>query len=140
MHLTDQPLRPEALLEEVAGPGRGATTLFVGTVRGRHAGRAVAGIDYSAYPPMAERVLARIESELAAEHPGAAVRIVHRTGALSVGEISFVIAIGAPRRVAAFAAARLALERVKREVPIWKHERYADGTAAWREEEPLVRP
>jgi molybdopterin synthase catalytic subunit len=138
VHLTERPLEPANLLAEVAGGGRGATALFVGTVRDRHDGRTVTGIDYSAYAPMAERVLAAIESELAAEHSGASVRILHRTGPLAVGEASIAIAVAAPRREAAFAAARAALERVKREAPIWKLERYADGTAAWREEEPLA--
>ena len=138
MHLTESPLEPAALLAEVAGGGRGATALFLGTVRDHHDGRAVAGIDYSAYAAMAERVLATIERELAAEHPGSAVRIVHRTGSLAVGEASIAIAVASPRRAAAFAAARAALERVKREAPIWKLERYADGTSAWREEEPLA--
>jgi molybdopterin synthase catalytic subunit len=135
--LTDRALDPGALLAEVGAASRGAQVLFVGTVRDAHAGRAVVGIDYSAYASMAERVIERIESELAAEHEGLALRIVHRTGALAAGEASIAIAAAAPRREAAFAAARAALERVKREAPIWKLERYADGDAAWREEEPL---
>jgi molybdopterin synthase catalytic subunit len=89
---------------------------------------------------MAEATLARIERELAAEHPELAVRIVHRLGALAAGEASIAIAAASPRRDAAFAAARRALERVKREAPIWKLERYADGGESWREEEPLAAP
>jgi len=140
VHLTRGPLDPAALLAEVASTGRGATVLFLGTVRDRRAGRAVAGIDYTAYDAMAERVLAGIELELAAAQEGLAVRIVHRLGALAAGEASIAIAAAAPRRDAAFAAARRALERVKREAPIWKLERYADGGSAWREEEPLAAP
>jgi molybdopterin synthase catalytic subunit len=89
---------------------------------------------------MAERVLGAIERELAAEADDLAVRVVHRLGELAAGEASIVIAAASPRRDAAFAAARRALERVKREAPIWKHERYADGTSSWREEEPLAAP
>lgn len=137
MHLTDAPIDPAPLLAEVAAATRGASVLFLGTVRDRHAGRVVVGIDYSAYAAMAERVLAAIERDLAAEHEGLAVRIVHRTGALAAGEASIAIAAAAPRRDAAFAAARRALERVKHEAPIWKLERYADGSASWREEEAL---
>ena len=137
MHLTHAPIDPAPLLAEVAAAGRGATVLFLGSVRDHHAGRQVTGIDYSAYEAMAERVLATIEHELAAENEGAAVRILHRLGALHAGEASVAIAAAAPRRDAAFAAARRALERVKREAPIWKLERYADGAAAWREEEAL---
>ena len=138
MRLHERPLDPAALLAAVGGPGRGATALFVGTVRNEHLGRAVSGIDYAAYAPMAERALERIERELAAAHAGLALRIEHRLGPLAVGEASIAIAASAPRRDAAFAAARAALERVKREAPIWKRERYADGGASWREEEPLA--
>ncbi|MCM2268678.1 MAG: molybdenum cofactor biosynthesis protein MoaE [Thermoanaerobaculia bacterium] len=140
MHLTRRPLDAAAIAGEVAAPGRGAAVLFVGSVRDRHAGRDVVGIDYSGYETMAESTLATIERELAAAAEGLAVRIVHRLGALAAGEASIVIAAAAPRRDAAFAAARRALERVKREAPIWKLERYADGTTAWREEEPLSPP
>ena len=76
--------------------------------------------------------------ELAAEADELAVRIVHRLGALAVGEASIAIAAASPRRDAAFHAARRALERVKAEAPIWKLERYADGGSTWREEEPLA--
>ncbi len=137
MHLSDRPLDASALVAEIAGRGRGATVVFVGSVRDRHAGHEVVAIDYSAYAPLAEKTLERIEREVAADHEGLALRIGHRTGRLEVGEASIVIAAAAPQRDAAFAAARRALERVKREAPIWKHERYADGTSAWREEEPL---
>jgi len=140
MHLTNGPLESERLLADVASAARGATVLFLGTVRDRHEGREVIGIEYSAYEAMAERVLARIEAELAAEAPELTVRIVHRLGALAVGEASIPIAAASPRRDAAFGAARRALERVKAEAPIWKRERYADGSAEWREVEPLARP
>jgi len=137
VHLRHAPLAAQALVAEVAGPGRGAAVLFVGTVRDDHAGRPVTGILYSGYEAMAERVLTEIERDLAAGEPGLAVRIVHRLGELAVGEASIVIAAASPRRDAAFAATRRALERVKSEAPIWKLERYADGGTAWREEETL---
>lgn len=138
MYLTGEPLDSERLLAEVASAARGATVLFVGTVRDRHEAREVVGIEYSAYEAMAAKVLARIEAELGAEAEELAVRIVHRLGALGVGEASIAIAAASPRRDAAFHAARRALERVKAEAPIWKLERYADGGSTWREEEPLA--
>jgi len=137
VHLTRETLGAASLLEEVASPARGATALFVGTVRDHDGGRLVLGIGYSAYEPLAERVLATIERELGAEQEGLAVRIVHRLGELAAGEASIVIAAASPRRDAAFAACRRALERVKHEAPIWKLERYSDGSSRWREEEPL---
>jgi molybdopterin synthase catalytic subunit len=135
--LTRAPIDPAAALAVVAAPSAGATVLFLGTVRDRHDGRAVVAIDYSGYESMAERLLARIEAELEAATPGLRVAIVHRLGALAVGDASIAIAASSPRRAAAQEAAKTALERVKREAPIWKRERYADGTEAWREEEPL---
>ena len=135
--LTHERIDPAAALAAVASPAAGASVLFLGSVRDRHDGREVVGIDYSGYEPMAERALERIEAELAAATPGLQVAIVHRLGALLVGESSVAIAASSPRRAAAQEAARTALERVKREVPIWKRERYADGSSAWREEEEL---
>ncbi len=130
------PLDVQAMLAEVASPTAGACVVFLGTVRDRHEGRAVRGILYTAYPSMAERLLERIETELAAAH-GARVRILHRLGELTVGETSIAIVAAAPHRAAAYEANRDALERVKHEVPIWKRELYVDGGEDWREVEPL---
>ena len=138
--VVDSPIDAAALLAAVAGPGRGAQVLFVGAVRDHHEGRTVTGIRYDCYRTMAERVLAGIAADLEREHRGLAVAIVHRAGELAVGEASIAIACAAPRRDAAFAAARRALERVKREAPIWKLERYGDGGESWRLEESLGAP
>ncbi len=137
--LTESPLSPAAAVAAVAGPGCGAVVLFLGSVRDRHRDREVAGIDYSAYLPMAERSLARIAAELEAAQPDLRVAIHHRVGSLEVGEPSVAIATASPHREAAYRANREALERLKREVPIWKRERYNDGSQAWREEEPLAQ-
>jgi molybdopterin synthase catalytic subunit len=110
---------------------------FVGTVRSRHQGRQVRQIDYSGYRPMAAQRLARIVFELEQENPGLRVAIVHRLGSIVVGDASVAIVAASPHRDAAFDACRRALERLKAEVPIWKHEHYADGETAWREEELL---
>jgi MoaE-MoaD fusion protein len=137
--LSEVPLDAAAVTAAVAGPDCGAVVLFVGTVRNSHQGRTVHGLDYSAYRPMAERLLGRLADEVGAAR-GARVAVAHRLGALAPGETSVVIAPAAPHREAAYRASRECLERLKREVPIWKRERYADGTSRWREEEPLGRP
>ena len=136
--LTDEPIDVAAAERAVAGAGRGAVLLFLGTVRDHHRGRPVAQLTYSAYRSMAEQVLERIATELEAGAEGLRVAIVHRLGVVPVGEASVVIATASPHRAAAYDASREALERLKREVPIWKREHYADGEAVWREEEPLV--
>jgi len=134
--LTTEPLEVDAVAARVAGPDCGALVLFVGTVRDRHQGRTVERLAYSAYAPMAERRLLRIADELGAAH-GARLAIAHRLGTLRPGEASVVIAVAAPHREAAYVASRECLERLKREVPIWKREHYADGDSRWREEEAL---
>lgn len=136
--LVTEALDVSAIASSVSHDACGALVLFVGTVRDRFEGRAVDRITYSGYQPMARARLARIAAELEHEHPGARVAIVHRLGTLRVGEASVVIAVAAPHRDAAYVASRVALERLKREVPIWKREHYRDGNAAWREEESLI--
>ncbi|HVS02058.1 MAG TPA: molybdenum cofactor biosynthesis protein MoaE [Thermoanaerobaculia bacterium] len=138
--LTERALDPAALAAAVQAPSRGAVALFVGTVRDSQRGRPVRGIDYAAYRPMAQARLEAIAAELEAGDAGLAVRIAHRLGSLAPGEASVVIAAASPHREAAFAACRAALERLKREAPIWKREHYGDGEAVWREEEPLAAP
>ena len=121
----------------VEDAGKGAVVVFVGNVRNSFGGRPVERITYSAYPAMAERRLERIVSELEAAEPGTRVEIVHGLGTLEVGDASVVIATASAHRRQAYDTNRLALERIKAEVPIWKREHYRDGQSAWREEEPL---
>jgi molybdopterin synthase catalytic subunit/molybdopterin converting factor small subunit len=135
--LTDDPIDTNGVAAAVSGPGRGAVVVFLGTVRDHHAGRPVAKLTYSAYRPMALEGLRRIAADLEAAHENLRAAIVHRLGEVPVGEASVVVAIGSPHRAAAYDASRTALERLKAEIPIWKREHYADGEAAWREEEPL---
>lgn len=122
---------PAAVLAEVCRPSNGAQVLFVGTVRATHDGRAVTGIDYSAYEAMATAELERIVSETAAAFGTPDVVCVHRLGTLTVGEASVAIAVGHPRRAGAYDASRAVIEALKARVPIWKREHYADGSRAW---------
>ncbi len=140
--LTDDVIDIAAVEHSVTDPSCGAVLLFLGNVRDHHAGRQVARLAYSAYRLMAAKTLARIAAELEAESAERGVRmnvaIVHRLGEVPVGEASVVIAVSSPHRDAAYQTSREALERLKREVPIWKREHYADGETVWREEESLA--
>ncbi|HEV7506734.1 MAG TPA: molybdenum cofactor biosynthesis protein MoaE [Thermoanaerobaculia bacterium] len=136
--LVDGPIDSGRAMAAVLGPDRGAAVVFLGTVRDHHAGRPVAKLTYSAYRSMALEGLRRIVTDLEASAPGLRATIVHRLGEVPVGEASVVIAVSSPHRAAAYEASRTALERLKAEIPIWKREHYADGEAAWREEEPLI--
>ena len=137
-NLTDGPLDVDSVVARVAAPSRGAVVTFLGTVRDHHQGRPVDHLVYDAYRPMAEAAIARIVNELEASHDDLAVAIVHRLGEVPAGEPSVLIATASPHRPPAYEASRTALERLKKEVPIWKREHYADGGATWREEEPLI--
>lgn len=122
-----------AVRQDVAG----ATVIFIGAVRDHHRGKAVEKINYDAYRPMAESKLETLCNELSSEKDRTRVEIVHRIGEIAVGEASVVIAVSSPHREQAYQVSRLALERLKREIPIWKQEYYSDGGSAWREEESL---
>jgi molybdopterin synthase catalytic subunit len=139
VRVDEAPIDAAQLQRIVAATGCGAVVLFLGTVRDHHQGRAVAALSYSAYRSMAESVLEAIVDELEAMAPATQIAIHHRIGNLRPGESSVGIAVAAPHRRPAFELSRLALERLKREVPVWKREHYTDGEARWREEEPLTR-
>jgi molybdopterin synthase catalytic subunit len=130
MYLTASPLDVAAMLYE-ARASDGAIAIFVGVVRNENGGRATTEIVYEAYGPMAESEMQRIAAGLEREWPSARVRMVHRTGLLQVGEASVAVVATSPHRSEAFAACRAAIDRIKTTVPIWKKERYADGTEEW---------
>ena len=125
------PLQPSAALAEVASLANGAAVLFVGTVREVNDGRAVTGIEYAAYESMALRELEAIVAEAASRFGTDDVVVEHRLGRLDVGEASVVIAVAHPHRAEAYNASRFVIEELKRRVPIWKREAYADGTREW---------
>jgi len=130
--LSDEPLDLGRLVAAVVAPERGAVASFLGLVRDHDRGRAVRRLEYSAYGAMAELECGRILGE-ARERWDAEVALEHRIGTLEVGDAAVAIAAAAGHRDAAFAACRYVIEQVKRRVPIWKREHYADGTVGWVE-------
>jgi molybdopterin synthase catalytic subunit len=129
--LVSTPITPAALLDEVTTDGTGATTLFLGTVRDVNDGRAVRGIEYSAYTAMASDELQRIALEAAARFEGIRIALEHRIGTLGLRDISVAIAVGHARRAPALNASRFLIEELKRRVPIWKREHYVEGDWQW---------
>jgi MoaE-MoaD fusion protein len=93
----------------------------------RHAGREVQGLEYEAFEPMALRVLGQIADEIEQRFGVRRLAIVHRTGAVPLGDDSVVVVAVAPHRDAAFAAARYAIDETKARAPVWKAERFVDG-------------
>jgi molybdopterin synthase catalytic subunit len=128
--LTDSPIDFGSLHAAVQAPDRGGVAAFVGLVRDHHQGRAVLRLDYSAYGPMAEAECARIVAEAEARWR-VAVALRHRIGSLAIGEAAVAVVVAAAHREEAFAACRHVIEEVKRRVPVWKREYYADGAVAW---------
>ena len=120
-----------ALLAEVQDVANGATVVFLGQVREENDGRAVTGIEYSAYGEMAERELAAIASECASAFGIAHLAVEHRLGTLALGEASIAIVVAHPHRAAAYEASRFVIEEVKRRLPIWKREGYVGGSSEW---------
>lgn len=137
VRLVEGPIAVDDLIRESRDAERGATVVFTGSVRDRRGERGVTHLTYEGYPSMAEPALERIRHEIEAASD-VTLAVTHRLGEVAVGETSIAIVAAAPHRGAAFEACREAIERIKREVPIWKREHYTDGTAEWREEERLA--
>jgi molybdopterin synthase catalytic subunit len=105
--------------------------LFLGTTRELTDGRKTITLDYEAYGAMAERKLAELELEARRRWPIVECRIVHRLGRVPLAEASVAIVVSTPHRADAFAAGQWLIDSLKRDVPIWKREQWADGTSEW---------
>lgn len=112
----------------------GAVVVFEGVVRDNTKGRATTHLEYECYEALAIQEIARIGGEIAAHFPIGRIGMIHRLGRLEVGETSVAVVTTAPHRRPAFEAALEGINRLKREVPIWKKEYFADG-AVWVEGE-----
>lgn len=132
-HITREAIDVAALIAATASPAAGALVFFAGTVRNHNDGRNVTAIGYSAYVPLAEKVMAAIERETRAGFAITDCRVLHRIGELACGDISVAVVVRAAHRADAYAASRHAIDAIKATVPIWKHERYGDGSAAYLE-------
>jgi len=126
--LTDGPIDVGALEAAVRDRGRGAVVTFIGQARDRADDeRTVVELEYEVYPEMAARVLDAIAAE-AESRWEAAVAVVHRYGAVPIGEAAVAIVTAAVHRAEAYEANRFVIEAIKERLPIWKRERFADGS------------
>lgn len=126
----EEPLSVDEVLDRVRHPRCGGIAVFVGVVRDHDHGAQVAALDYSAHPSVVD-VLAEVCAEVAARHTVARLGAVHRTGHLEIGDLAVVAAVSAPHRGEAFVACRDLIDTLKSRVPIWKHQRFADGSDEW---------
>jgi molybdopterin synthase catalytic subunit len=114
----------------VADPAAGGIALFAGAVRDEDHDKRVTGLSYSAHPT-AEAELRRVAEQVAQKFPVIAVAAVHRVGDLDIGDMAVVVAVSCPHRAEAFDACRALIDELKASVPIWKHQRFADGSTEW---------
>jgi molybdopterin synthase catalytic subunit len=114
----------------VADPAAGGIALFAGAVRDHDHDQGVAGLSYSAHPG-AEAELRRVAGVITEKFPVTGIAAVHRVGDLAVGDLAVVVAVSCAHRGDAFDACRALIDELKASVPIWKHQRFDDGTSEW---------
>ena len=129
-YLTSEPIELGHLLQLVQSAERGGVACFLGTVRDHHGGREVLRLDYHAYEPMVEAECARIVAESESRWQ-VAIALRHRIGRLEIGDVAVAVVSAAAHRDEAFVACRYVIEELKRRVPIWKRETFADGSVEW---------
>lgn len=126
----ETPLGVDEVLSLVRDPRCGGIATFVGVVRDHDHGEAVTALDYSAHPTVSD-VLREVCDTVAARHTVSRLGAVHRVGHLEVGDIAVVVAVSSPHRGEAFEACRDLIDTLKGQVPIWKHQRFVDGSDEW---------
>ncbi len=109
----------------------GASASFIGIVRDHDHGRRVRKLEYFSYLSMAEKILEGIVRETESRWGVEDVRVLHRVGELEIGDIAVAITVSSVHRDGAFQACRFIIEKIKKDVPIWKKETYVDGTSEW---------
>jgi molybdopterin synthase catalytic subunit len=128
--LRETPLDVAEVVAALDDEASGGLTLFVGRVRDHDGGRDVDGLDYSAHPSALEK-LREVCDRIADEYDVHGLAAVHRTGTLAIGDIAVIVATTSSHRGDAFDASRALIDTLKAEVPIWKHQRFDDGTDEW---------
>ena len=134
--LSETPFDTATLRAELLDARVGGYASFEGWVRDHNDGRSVDGLRYEAYATLAETEGEAILAEALAKFDILDAHCVHRTGDLAIGELAVWVGVSAAHRDAAFAACRYVIDEVKSRVPIWKHERYAEGDPGWLHPEP----
>ena len=114
----------------VADPAAGGEVLFAGTVRDNDADRGVTALSYTAHPS-AEAELRRVAEDIVAKYDVIAVAAVHRVGDLAVGDLAVVAGVACAHRAEAFHACHALIDELKASVPVWKHQRFTDGSSEW---------
>lgn len=130
-HIQYNEINYQTLFNEFHDPNSGAVVLFSGEVRDNNKGRKVTHLEYEAYEPMAEKMIAEILEEAKKRFHLNHAACIHRLGRVEISGCAVVVLTGAGHRKEAYNANRFIIDKVKNEVPIWKHEFFADGTSEW---------
>jgi molybdopterin synthase catalytic subunit len=128
--VTSEPLDVAAHEKAVADAGAGAVVCFQGVVRDHDEGNAVVELEYEGHPSAAA-VLAEIVAEFAKDPDVYAIAVSHRVGLLAIGDTALVAAVSTAHRAEAFQLCARLVDEVKSRLPIWKRQRFADGTDEW---------
>eukprot|EP01060_Flectonema_neradi_P012278 TRINITY_DN19150_c0_g1_i1.p1 TRINITY_DN19150_c0_g1~~TRINITY_DN19150_c0_g1_i1.p1 ORF type:complete len:204 (+),score=35.78 TRINITY_DN19150_c0_g1_i1:60-614(+) len=132
-NITSDKLMADDLIQKVTLPSCGAVTTFCGTTRDNFEGKDVVELVYESYDEMAYKEMKRIATEIRKKWPDVGgIAISHRTGVVPVCESSVVIAVSSPHRGTSIEAVHFAINTLKKSVPIWKKEIYADGAPDWK--------
>jgi molybdopterin synthase catalytic subunit/molybdopterin converting factor small subunit len=134
--IREESLSLDEVVAHVSHSGAGAVATFMGVVRDHAEGKAVSRLDYEAQLKLATKEMIRVLEAICDEVGEVRISAIHRVGRLRVGDVAVVVAASAAHRAEAFQACRLAIDRIKETVPIWKREWDAEGTPNWVGLEP----
>ncbi len=129
--LSPTPLDPTQLGADFTAPGAGALVCFEGRVRDNNDEKSVIALEYEAYEPLCRAEMEKIFTETRDRFQTIDIKAAHRTGKLKVGELAVWVGVLATHRDEAFAACRYTIDELKKRLPVWKKEYYADGTSQW---------
>ena len=128
--VTNAPVHIQELSKLVANPHSGAVVTFCGDVRDHDGGKEVASLLYEIHPSAPEQIKLITESVMG-RFDIEKVAVAHRYGDIAIGETAFAVAVSAAHRQAAFDACAAIVDEVKAKLPIWKHQKFTDGTDQW---------
>ena len=128
--VTDEPIHIQELSKLVANPHSGAVVTFCGDVRDHDGGKEVAALLYEIHPSAPEQIKLITQSVIG-NYVIEKVAVAHRFGDIAIGETAFAVAVSAAHRQAAFDACSAIVDEVKAKLPIWKHQKFTDGSDEW---------
>ena len=128
--VVDRDITVDEVSAVVASDQDGAVVTFAGVVRDHDGGKGVTALEYERHPSAGD-VIASVARTIAEQHPEVRIAVLHRVGALGIGDVALAAAVASGHRAEAFAACGALVDLVKEQVPIWKHQRFTDGSDEW---------